>query len=223
MIYTMYLFFAFVLYAVSGVEDKKTPKETTIILPKPKTKGTFSVEEALSQRRSTRHYSSKRIELIELSQILWAAQGITDPDGLRTAPSAGALFPLELLVVVGNVEGLEPAIYRYSPQTHALTKHLHGDKRRELCAAALRQQSVCNAPCTIVINAIFERVTKKYGERGKKYVYMEVGHVSQNIYLQATALNIKTVAIGAFYDEQVFSVLQVPRSEIPLYLMPIGK
>ncbi|MCX7984431.1 MAG: SagB/ThcOx family dehydrogenase [Bacteroidetes bacterium] len=197
--------------------------DTMIILPAPKIKGTYTVEEVLQKRRSVRHFSNRPLTLDELSQLLWAGQGITNQDGLRTAPSAGATYPLELLVVVGNVIGISQGIYRYVPSKHSLIVEQRGDKRKDLYNASLRQSSILQAPCSLIITAIYERTTEKYGERGVKYVHMEVGHVSQNIYLQAEALNLHTVAIGAFFDDQVSSVLRLMKNEHPLYIMPIGR
>lgn len=192
-------------------------------LPPPKLKGNYSLEEVLEKRRSVRQFSNKPIILTELSQLLWAAQGITSPDGLRTAPSAGATYPLEVLVVVGNIEGLSQGVYRYIPEQHSLVIEHKTDKRRELYNASLRQSSILQAPCSIVFTAIYERTTDKYGERGKKYVHMEVGHAAQNVYLQAEALSLHTVVIGAFYDDQVSKILSLKKNEYPLYIMPVGR
>ena len=174
-------------------------------------------------RRSTREYTDGSLSLQEVSQLLWAAQGITDVRGFRTAPSAGALYPLEVYIVVGDVETLTKGVYQYRPQEHNLKKILHGDKREELSAAALGQESVKNAALNIVFTAFYERTTAKYGDRGVRYVHMEVGHSAQNVYLQATALDLGTVTIGAFFDEQVIEVLNLSEKEQPLYIMPIGK
>ena len=166
----------------------------------------------------------------QLSQVLWAAYGITQPrpdapnlrGGLRTTPSAGALFPLEIYVVVGNVEGIEPGVYRYVSQEYKIVRVLSGDIRGELSGAALGQGSVRDAPVVLVHSAIFERMLGRYGERGIMYTYIEVGHSAQNVYLQAEALGLGTVAVGAFVDEMVSQILSLPKNEVPLYLMPIG-
>ena len=144
--------------------------------------------------------------------------------GFRAAPSAGALYPLEVYVVIGKggVVGLEPGIYHYNPHTHALELIKEGDYRDELCAACLGQPWVGKAPVSIVITAIYERTMVKYGKRGIRYVHIEVGHVGQNVYLQAVALGLGTVAVGAFYDEEVRKVLGVSENEHPLYVMPVG-
>lgn len=197
----------------------------TVELPQASKKGYVSVEEALEKRRSIREYREQPITLTQLSQLLWAAQGITLPQwGFRTSPSAGATYPLELYIVVGKggVEGLKEGVYHYNPRLETIALVAEGDRRVELSVAALDQEWVANARINIVIAADFKRTTTRYGERGVRYVYMEAGHVSQNIYLQATALGLGTVTIGAFYDEQVQSVLEAPPEHKPLYIHPVG-
>lgn len=194
-----------------------------ISLPYPRFDSDYSLELALAKRRSIRDYSREPLKLQELSQLLWAAQGVTDPRGLRTAPSAGGLYPLEVYVVAGDIEGLPEGAYKYIPNSHALTMVLEGDRRRDLCDAALGQSWVGNAPATIVITAVYERTTIKYGERGVRYVHIEVGHAAQNLCLQATALNLGAVTVGAFYDDRVKAILNLPDNEQPLYLIPVGR
>jgi SagB-type dehydrogenase family enzyme len=189
------------------------------VLPKPKDKGTISVEEALSKRRSVREFSERDISLQDLSQILWAAQGITgDLWGykLRTAPSAGALYPIEIFTA--SKEG----VYHYDAKEHSLKQILEEDVRKELSDAALGQGFIADAPVVLIITAVFERMKVKYGERGTRYVFAEVGHVGQNIYLQCVSIGLSTVAIGAFYDDRVQEVLGIPRDHKPVYIMPIG-
>lgn len=192
-------------------------------LPKPQTQGKMSVEEALQQRRSVREYKDQPLTVEEIAQLLWAAGGFSRPGGYRTAPSAGALYPLEYAVVAGNVTGLPAAVYKYRPALHDLVKIKDGDLRRPLWAAALEQPAVRHAPAVIVISAVYRRTTGKYGERGIRYVHMEVGHASQNLALQAVALDLGTVVIGAFEDDRVHRLLGLPDDEKPLYLMPVGK
>ncbi len=196
---------------------------TRLKLPEPRYDGDVSVEEALLKRRSVREYATGYLTLQEVSQLLWAAQGITDPRGLRTAPSAGALYPLEVYLVVGGVENLAPGVYKYIPDGHEILRILDGDKRAELADAALGQASVREAAVDIVITAVYERTTVKYGERGVRYVHLEAGHAAQNICLEATALNLGLVTVGAFYDEQVQTVLSLPENEQPLYIIPVGR
>lgn len=201
----------------------ETAGNGSIELPLPHTSGTISVEQALANRRSVREYVNIPLDIAGLSQLLWAAQGITDPAGLRTAPSAGALYPLEVYIACGNVTGVSPGVYRYIPESHSLSPIIRRDVRDDLYRAALRQISIRDAPAVVVIAADYNRTTRKYGERGIRYVHMEAGHVSENIYLQAYALRLGTVAIGAFDDNGVRSVLGMPQNQTPLYLMPVGK
>ena len=201
----------------------KRSDERIIELPEPKKVGSISVEEAIACRRSRRSYSNEPLSLNEISQLCWASQGITDPiRKFRSAPSAGALYPLEQFLVVGNAE-IDAGIYQYIPFDHSLMLIKRGDYREELYKAALRQESVRRGAIDIVITAIYERTTRKYGERGIRYVHMEAGHVAQNIYLQAEALGLGTVSIGAFYDDMVREILSLPKHYTPLYIMPVGK
>jgi SagB-type dehydrogenase family enzyme len=170
-----------------------------------------------------RNYSDGVLDLTEISQLVWSAQGITHARGFRTAPSAGALYPLELYVIAGRVKNLPSAVYRYSPRQHALVKMVSGDMRPELCRAALGQSAVRKAPVVLLFCAVFERTTTKYGQRGIRYVHMEVGHAAQNVCLQAIALELQTAVIGAFRDEAVKKILNLPAEEQPLYLVPVGR
>jgi SagB-type dehydrogenase family enzyme len=214
--------------AIGTQGDTNKPQQTvameTIKLPKPNTRGTTSLEEALLKRRSVRAYSGEPLTIEEVSQLLWAAQGITErTQGLRTAPSAGALFPLEIYIVAGNVTGLAKGIYKYRPHVHELVKVAGQDVRKELGRAALEQESLGDAPAVIVFSAVIERTSVKYGTRSTRYVQMEVGHAAQNVFLQATALNLGTVVVGAFYDDDVKKVIGMDAKESALYLMPVGR
>lgn len=198
--------------------------ETGIIgLPEPGYDSETSIEKALLERRSIRDYKDESLTLTEVSQLLWAAQGITDPRGFRTAPSAGALYPLELYVVAGNVNKLPAGIYKYKPQGHELVKIAEGDKRIELSRAALGQAWVRNGAAVIVFAAVYERTTAKYGERGIRYGHIEVGCAAQNVYLQAVSLNLGTVFVGAFYDNKVKKIMDMKDNEQPLCIMPVGR
>lgn len=194
-----------------------------IALPQPAYDSQTSIEKALLDRRSIRNYSSAPLSLPEISQLLWAAQGITRPGGYRTAPSAGALYPLEVYLISGDIDQLPPGVYRYHPEGHKLEQLIEGDVRRELSAAALNQEFVQDAPAVILISAVYERTTGKYGQRGIQYVHMEVGSVAENIYLQAVSLDLGSVFIGAFYDDQVRQVVALDQDEIPMGIMPVGK
>jgi len=197
--------------------------EKIINLPEPRHQSEISVEETLLKRRSIRSYKDQPLELAEVSQLLWSAQGITDPYGFRTAPSAGALYPLEVYLVAGKVKDLDSGIYKYIPERHKLRQTGKGDKRAELCRAALGQSCVRTAPVSIVFAAVYERTTSKYGERGIRYVHMEAGHAAENVYLQAVSLKLGTVVIGAFYDSKVKQVVGLENAEEPLYIMPVGR
>ena len=206
--------------------DMELKPEELITLPAPKTTGKISVEEALFSRRSVRTYTKEPITPDDLSRLLWAAQGVTSRAGsrdeLRTAPSAGALYPLEVYAVAGNVEGVPDGVYHYLPREHALQKVCDGDLRRNLSGCALHQSQITDAAVDIIFTAAFERTTVKYGDRGVRYVYMEAGHAAQNVYLQAESLDLGVCAIGAFYDADVAKLLALPEDEVPIYILSIG-
>ncbi|AXI25581.1 nitroreductase [Methanofervidicoccus sp. A16] len=194
-----------------------------MFLPEPRIYREMSVEEAIFKRRSIREYSEEPLRLEDLSQILWAAQGVTNPNRMfRSAPSAGATYPLEIYVVVKEVEGLEPGVYRYIPIDHSLKLIREGDHSYHLYRACINQKWVLDAKANLIITAVYERTTSIYGERGIRYVHMEAGHVGQNIYLQSTALGVGTVAVGAFYDEYVEEVVGCGPEERALYVFPLG-
>jgi SagB-type dehydrogenase family enzyme len=190
-----------------------------IKLPKPKEKGSTSIEETLHKRRSVRDYKRGSLSLEQVSQLLWAASGRNLYR--RTAPSAGATNPLETYLVVGEVEGMEPGMYHYFFPRHSLEMTKEQDVRNRLSRAALGQEMIEEAPVNIIIAADYSRTTGHYGQRGIRYVHMEVGHVGQNVSLQAIALSLGTVMIGAFEDEEVKEVLGI--KEEPLYIIPVGK
>jgi SagB-type dehydrogenase family enzyme len=206
-----------------SIPPQESESQIIIELSEPCYDSNTSIEKALLKRRSVREYKNEALSLGELSQLLWAAQGITAPPFYKTAPSAGALYPLDLFVVAGDIENLSDGIYKYKPQDHELVYILDGDKRTKLYNAALSQSPIKDAPAVIILGAVYSRTTQKYGERGIRYVHIEVGHVAQNIYLQAVSLNLGTVVIGAFYDDDVKEVLNIQDNWEPLALMPIGK
>ncbi len=222
------LFFAaaisLIIVSLSGEENKMS---STIRLPEPVTDGRVSIEEAINSRESARSFSTDALSLEDISQLLWAAGGMR-VDAVtrhsRTYPSAGAIHPLEFYVAAGNVEGLDAGLYRYIPSEHALGAIETGDKRSGLARAALGQAFIGRAPASIIISADFDRVTPRYGERGKlRYVPMDAGHAGQNIYLIAVSRGLGTVAVGAFNDAEVSGVLDLPGNETPLYIYPIGR
>ncbi|MFQ5974993.1 MAG: SagB/ThcOx family dehydrogenase [Candidatus Hydrothermarchaeales archaeon] len=185
-------------------------------LPKPVFEGDNSLEEVILGRRSKRNLTGD-ITDEEISQIMWAAQGITSEDRLRTVPSAGALYPLELYVLTYY------GVFRYLPQVHELERIKELDARRDVAKAALKQMFISQAPLVIVISAVFERVTGKYGSRGVRYVHFEAGHVTQNILLQCEALGLKSAPVGAFNDEEVREAIGAPTDHKPLYIISIGR
>lgn len=203
-----------------------TNQPDKIYLPPPSQKGEVSLEEAIARRKSVRRFAPEPLSQAQLSQILWATQGSRGTQGKRrTVPSAGATYPLEIFVVCGanGVEGLEDGVYYYHIADHSLTLHHQGDVRAELASAAVDQKFVYEAPINIVICALYERTTERYGNRGERYIFMEVGHAGQNIYLQATALGLATVAMGAFRGREVSEVLRLDEQLRALYIMPVGK
>lgn len=194
-----------------------------IELPEPRLKGEVSLEEALFKRRSVREYTDVPLSLGEVSQLLWAAQGITEGWGGRTSPSAGGLYPLEVYLTVGKVEGLAAGIYKYQPEGHEVHHIIDADIQVEVAKASLDQVWVREGAAVIIIAAIFEKTTSKYGERGIRYVHLEAGHAAQNICLQATALGLGAVTVGAFDDEKLKLIAGMSMKEAPLYVIPVGK
>lgn len=185
----------------------------------------ISVGEAIRARRSLRDYTGEALSLKELSLLLYYADGVTDKIiGFRAAPSAGATFPIDIYPVANNVEGLKPGIYRYLPEEHALELKKEGDFRRELVSYGLGQEMLGTAGAVLVLVAVFPRIRRIYGERGWRYVFLEAGHIAQNIYLVATSLNLGTCAIGAFYDDHYNRLFEVNgREESVIYLLPVGR
>lgn len=198
------------------------PRSATIALPKASIDGAGSLAAILEKRRSVREFAHCSLSLEAAGQLLWAAQGVTSPSGGRTAPSAGALYPLETYWVAGRVEGLAAGVYRYRAQGHSLRTHTVGDRRRELANAALGQTAALEAPAVLVLAALYARTARKYGVRAERYVHIEVGHAAQNVYLQAQALGLGTVIIGAFDDDAVRGALELAEHEAPLALLPVG-
>lgn len=207
----------------SWQEIKVIAMSKTIHLPAPVTKGKVSLEEAIKERRSRRSFKDNALNLNQVSQILWAAQGITEERGYkRAAPSAGALYPVEIYLVVAKVETLDAGVYHYNPVNHSLDLILSGNYQVALAKACLGQMFIADAPISIVVTAQYERTTSKYGERGLRYVHIEVGHVGQNICLETVSLGLATVTIGAFWDEEVSKTLHLPERYKPLYVLPVG-
>ena len=205
-------------------QPASVPAAALVKLPPPALKGSVSLEEALKNRRTVRSFAARSLDLPQVSQLLWATQGITDPRGLRTAPSAGATYPLEIYLVVGDrgVTGLAPGLYRYRPGDHALELTLKEDLRAQVARACLSQSWMVGAPVLVVFTAEFRRCTARYGERGVMYTHMEVGHAGENLFLQAEALGLSAGIVGAFTDQALSQTLRLPREHEPLLVMPVG-
>lgn len=186
-------------------------------LPRPLVHGSVSLEDAIARRRSAREFAHEPLTATQLSQLLWAAQGLTGAGGARAAPSAGALYPLELRVVHAG------SVCRYVPDEHALAVQASRDLRPALAAAALDQAAVAAAAAVIVVAAVYARNAGKYGVRGERYAALEAGHAAQNILLEAVALGLAAVPIGAFDDDAVKRVLALPNGHEPLYLIAVGR
>jgi len=205
------LFFLLFLPALSYGEDM------TITLPRPNEKGELSLEETIAKRRSERSLSGKELTLGQISQLLWSCQGITGGDGrFRSAPSAGATYPLEIYLVNSN------GLFEYIPETHSIKRLNDKDLREGLCMACLGQSFVRDASANIIICADFKRTTGRYGERGESYVYIEVGHAAENVHLQAVGLGLGSVPVGAFSDDRVRNLLDLPEELVPIYIIPVG-
>lgn len=189
-----------------------------VALPRPAAVSTMPVEEAIASRRSIRHYNPDPLADEVVSRLLWSAQGITEPQrGLRAAPSAGATYPLELYLVDHR------GVFRYDPDRHALGQIASGDRRNALARAALGQQMIREAPVSLVIAAVEQRTASRYGQtRAQRYVHIEAGHAAQNIHLQAVALGLGSVPVGAFRDREVQKALLLPDEHEPLYIIPVG-
>ena len=207
----------FVIINNTFAQEGTMKKAAGIIeLSKPVLKGSVSIEEAMHKRRSIRSYSDKPVSMEQISQLLWATQGITNKRGFRTAPSAGALYPLEIYLMTQN------GLYHYIPQGHKLEIKSAADLRERLCRACWGQAFVAQAPVNIIICAVYERITSRYGQRGARYVDIEVGHAAENLHLQAVALGLGSVPVGAFDDNAVRGVMSLPDEENPVYIIPVG-
>jgi len=205
---------------VQGVRLAHAATQDTelIALPPPVTASLMPFERTLLVRRSVREFQRDTVGVRELGQLMWAAQGVTGPEGLRAVPSAGSLYPLELYAAT------RVGLYHYHAEDHALAYLSERDLRPALYRSALGQDPVVDAPVVFVIAAAYERVERTYGHaRGPRYVHMEAGHAAQNLLLQAVALGLGGVPIAAFEDEQVQKALGLPDDHAPLYLIPVGR
>lgn len=206
--------------APGGRSETQAPRR--FALPPPTYQGSRRLAQLLKQRRSVRNFAATPLTLAQVSQLLWAAQGITAGGRLRTAPSAGALYPLELYVVTGHVEGLPAGLYRYDTYGHSLVLVASGDRRHALASAAGRQMWVAEAPAIVVFGAVLARTSARYGGRADRFVHIETGHAAENLFLQAEDLDLGTVVVGSFADGAVARVLQLADGVAPLLLMPVG-
>jgi SagB-type dehydrogenase family enzyme len=191
--------------------------EKIIELTEPSKTNKYTLYDALLNRRSVRDFSGREIEPEKISMLLWAAQGITEKGkGFRTAPSAGALYPLDVFLF--NKDG----VFQYLPDGHKLLQLRANDMRNELFKACLFQGSVAKADTVLAITAVYERTTGKYGNRGIRYADIEAGHVCQNILLAAVSLELGAVPIGAFEDDKILEILNLSKKYTPIYIIPIG-
>ena len=194
-------------------------------LPTPKTDGDISLEKTIKERRTIRSFTSEQLTMEQFSQLLWAAQGITDDKGFkRAAASGGALYPMDIYAVVGKdgVEGIKAGIYHYEPNDHSISLMSEGDFKNELAEASLSQKWMAKAPLNLMITAEYSRICGRYGERGVRYAMIEAGHIGQNIFLQAEALGLGAGIVGAFQDERVIKTIKIPSNHEPLLIMPVG-
>ena len=194
-----------------------------IALPKPDLEGRVPFEKTLGRRRSVREFAPGALTLAEVSQLAWAAQGITGPDGKRTTPSARAVYPLTIYLVAHRVEGLEPGVYRYEPKEHALTRIAAGDPEAALTAAVPGQPFVAQAALVIVVAGDSALAKQKLGPRGERWSAMETGFVVQDVYLEATSLGLGTVMVGGFDDAGVRAAARLPDGQVPYAVMPVGR
>jgi SagB-type dehydrogenase family enzyme len=195
-----------------------------IKLPAPATKGTVSVEEALQNRRSTRKFANRSLELAQISQLLWAGDGINNPQGKRTAPSGRAAYPIDLYLVAGErgVTNLAPGVYRYVVADQALEPVAKGEFRPAVAKACNSQAWMTEAPVILVISGDYKRSEAKNGEQGTLFTHLEAGLIAQNIFLQAGALGLGAGIVGGMHEKALAQALKLPQADIPFLAMPVG-
>jgi SagB-type dehydrogenase family enzyme len=206
-------------------KENSIAQEGVMKLPPPSVNGTVSLEQAINQRRTVRKFASRPLEVHQVSQLLWSAQGITEENGFkRAAPSAGALYPMDIYVVVGHnsVAQMEAGIYQYDPKGHVLSLVVKSDLREVVARAAFSQMWIARAPLSMVVTAEFKRVTVKYKKRGVIYAVIEAGHMGQNLFLQAEALGLKAGIVGAFHEKKLIEALKLSAGHNPVLIMPMG-
>jgi SagB-type dehydrogenase family enzyme len=199
---------------------------TKIKLPPPKQVETLSVDEAIRRRRSIRTFLEKPMTIEQLSYLLWASIGIQRKENgyeFRTVPSAGALYPIETYLIANKIRGLEKALYHYSIKSHLLEELVRGDFSRSVARAALGQEMFLGAAAIFVWTAIFDRSKWKYRQRAYRYIYLDAGHIAQNLALSATSLGLGSCQVGAFYDDEVNTIVGVDGAEeSAIYLSAVG-
>jgi len=222
---TLVLFLATTVFLASGTLTcpDRSAAEERIGLPEIEPGKPGSLSDLLYKRRSVRRFGSGQMELEEAARLLFAAQGITRKDRFRTVPSAGALYPLEISLVAGKIDGIDPGVYHYRPGEHDLVRLRSGDMREEIARAALGQMWISEAQAVLVMGAEYERTTSKYTEHGRRYVHVEAGCAAQSVSLQAVDLGLGTTVVGAFQEERVANVLKLQGETVPLLLLPVGR
>ena len=213
----------FMAMALAGAALRLPAAAAGFDLPAARTTGPLPLEAALAQRQSRRSFASQPLTAAEAGQLLWSAQGENRAGGGRTAPSAGATYPLVLYLVAGRVEGLAAGVYRYAPQGHRLAAPAPGDARSAVAAAARGQAWVAEAPAIVVIAAEPSRTAARYGARAERYVAMEAGAAAQNLLLQAVALGLGATLVGAFDDAALRAALPLAAAEQPLAVLAVGR
>jgi SagB-type dehydrogenase family enzyme len=213
--------------ALSNIKNRSLHKKGgwRMRLSDPIIDGDVSLEKAIHKRRTIRSFDSKALSLDQFSQLLWAAQGITEPNGFkRAAPSAGALYPMDIYAVLGSnsIAGLEAGVYHYEPLNHSVSLVREDDMRKDVANASLWQMWMAHAPLILIITAEYSRIMGKYGQRGIRYAMIEAGHIGQNIFLQAQSMGLAAGIVGAFKDEEVIKVLGIKKTHEPLLVMPVG-
>ena len=203
---------------------KRYPSAPKVQLEPQEEEGGASLWKILGHRRSVRQFNDDTMTKSDLSQLLWAAQGITNPEsGFRTAPSAGALYPIETYLVVNHVEHVDPGVYHYAVDTHELEQLKSGDFRLKVAQSALDQEMAYHANVVFIWTAIFKRSKWKYKQRAYRYIYLDAGHIAQNVALAAVALNLSSCQVGALYDDEVNALLDVDGAdESVVYMTVVG-
>jgi len=225
-----YLVFCVITLTLVQLLQESAYAVNDIKLPKPGFSGKMSIEAGMLKKKSVRHYASEPLTLEQISQLLWAANGVLPVDAIsgatsKTLPSAGGIYPLEIFLLTGNetVKGLPAGVFMYNSSSNSLVPISQGDGRMGLAQAALSQLWLASAPAVIVIAATFGKTTAKYGNRGIQYVFMESGASNQNLYLQAEALGLRVGTVGAFDEGPVSVAMKIPAGITPLLIVPVGK